>query len=134
MKSIEELQPLMLELLEAEQDGKFPARARELVGEIAEFARTTAWVQGTEEQCRAFWAEHDPTPEIVWAYILDRVANAPTILHANTSVMSHMPVLDNLLSETKRCRVCGCTEHNACDGGCAWVEDDLCSRCVGKEV
>lgn len=27
------------------------------------------------------------------------------------------------------CRVCGCTQNNACEGGCYWVEPDLCSRC-----
>jgi hypothetical protein len=29
------------------------------------------------------------------------------------------------------CRCCGCTDDNACDGGCEWVpgEPDLCSRC-----
>lgn len=32
----------------------------------------------------------------------------------------------------RQCRVCGCTEHNACEGGCWWVEHDLCSACVGK--
>jgi len=31
------------------------------------------------------------------------------------------------------CRVCGCTEDNACPGGCSWVEPDLCSRCVESE-
>lgn len=38
-----------------------------------------------------------------------------------------------------KCRVCGCTEVNGCDGGCSWVIDadlnselDLCSRCVGR--
>lgn len=29
-----------------------------------------------------------------------------------------------------RCRVCGCTEVNACAGGCSWVEKDLCSTCA----
>lgn len=29
------------------------------------------------------------------------------------------------------CRICGCTENNACDGGCSWAEDNLCSACVG---
>lgn len=32
------------------------------------------------------------------------------------------------------CRVCGCTETDACvndDGPCGWVETDLCSACVG---
>lgn len=35
------------------------------------------------------------------------------------------------------CRVCGCTEDNACDGGCQWVtgedntlECDLCTACA----
>lgn len=28
------------------------------------------------------------------------------------------------------CRSCGCTEHAACPGGCAWIEYDLCSRCL----
>lgn len=33
------------------------------------------------------------------------------------------------------CRVCGCTDEQACEGGCSWVEDpqllgDLCSSCL----
>jgi hypothetical protein len=37
------------------------------------------------------------------------------------------------------CRRCGCTELNACKGGCHWVyidpgERPLCSACVGKEA
>jgi hypothetical protein len=27
------------------------------------------------------------------------------------------------------CRVCGCSESRPCEGGCVWVEVDLCSRC-----
>ena len=34
----------------------------------------------------------------------------------------------------RSCRVCGCTENNACDEGCWWVEEDLCSSCVGKKA
>ncbi len=36
----------------------------------------------------------------------------------------------------KSCRVCGCTDSQACmtdDGPCHWVEPDLCSGCAGKE-
>lgn len=36
-------------------------------------------------------------------------------------------------SADRKCRVCGCTEDNACVGGCYWVDTDLCSECVGKE-
>lgn len=30
------------------------------------------------------------------------------------------------------CRVCGCTQHNACPGGCYWVAPNLCSVCLKK--
>jgi hypothetical protein len=29
----------------------------------------------------------------------------------------------------RRCRVCGCTDTYACEGGCHWVGADLCSEC-----
>lgn len=35
--------------------------------------------------------------------------------------------------EPRACRVCHCTDEQACDDGgvpCSWVEDDLCSACV----
>jgi len=31
----------------------------------------------------------------------------------------------------RTCRVCGCTDELACEGGCAWAGADLCSRCAG---
>jgi hypothetical protein len=37
------------------------------------------------------------------------------------------------MAQTKKpveCRVCGCTEDRACEGGCSWVEPALCSDCV----
>lgn len=30
------------------------------------------------------------------------------------------------------CRVCGCTDLHACEGGCYWVEPDLCSQCAAR--
>lgn len=33
----------------------------------------------------------------------------------------------------RRCRVCGCTDTEACEGGCYWVEYNLCSNCVDKK-
>ena len=29
--------------------------------------------------------------------------------------------------DVRECRVCGCTDNQACEGGCSWVEADLCS-------
>jgi hypothetical protein len=33
------------------------------------------------------------------------------------------------MKSVRKCKVCGCTQNNACPGGCYWVEDDLCSAC-----
>lgn len=36
------------------------------------------------------------------------------------------------MTSERTCRLCGCTEHNACvddRGPCWWVEQDLCSHC-----
>jgi hypothetical protein len=30
----------------------------------------------------------------------------------------------------QRCSVCGCSNSQACPGGCIWATDTLCSRCV----
>ena len=45
---------------------------------------------------------------------------------------------ENAVSASKvvpTCRICGCTEDHACEGGCSWVSDpegigDLCSKCL----
>jgi hypothetical protein len=42
-----------------------------------------------------------------------------------------------LTRDEPACRVCNCTEHNACDEGCSWVEVEnesppLCSACSGR--
>lgn len=36
----------------------------------------------------------------------------------------------DIAENEKVCRVCGCTENNACLCGCYWVEEDLCSACA----
>lgn len=41
-------------------------------------------------------------------------------------------------AQGRSCRVCGCTDGDACDdedtGSCWWVEHDLCSSCRGKDT
>lgn len=34
----------------------------------------------------------------------------------------------------RTCRDCGCTENNACEGGCSWVAYDLCSECLAPKI
>jgi hypothetical protein len=33
------------------------------------------------------------------------------------------------------CRVCGCTDDNACEGGCVWANSGatLCSQCIDAD-
>lgn len=32
------------------------------------------------------------------------------------------------------CRACGCSQNDACDDGCGWAADDLCTACThGQE-
>ncbi|MDP1555782.1 MAG: hypothetical protein Q8L84_09995 [Hyphomonas sp.] len=33
-------------------------------------------------------------------------------------------------TQLRACRVCGCIDERACEGGCEWVGADLCSACV----
>jgi hypothetical protein len=28
------------------------------------------------------------------------------------------------------CRLCGCTQDAACEGGCGWAAEELCTSCV----
>lgn len=49
---------------------------------------------------------------------------------APATMMDEVILLNAMLTH---CRVCCCTEYNACEGalgGCYWVEPDLCSRCA----
>lgn len=36
--------------------------------------------------------------------------------------------------EIPTCRICGCTDADACEGGCHWVTHDLCSACVPRLI
>lgn len=32
--------------------------------------------------------------------------------------------------DTRLCKKFGCSQYNACPGGCYWVNDELCSKCI----
>ena len=38
-------------------------------------------------------------------------------------------VVRNTARRRRTCRICGCWELEACEGGCSWVGPDLCSAC-----
>ncbi len=60
-------------------------------------------------------------------------------------VMAALPELDELLASDQAsaarvplplslgpvCRLCGCSQNDACGFGCSWADDDLCSACEG---
>ncbi|MEL7656176.1 MAG: hypothetical protein AAGU75_09745 [Bacillota bacterium] len=53
--------------------------------------------------------------------------NFPILLPDNQSWQDY--ILERVQTEPV-CRICGCTEDNACSGGCYWAEPDLCSTCA----
>lgn len=42
-------------------------------------------------------------------------------------------VEDAHVEPERRCRACGCSEFDPCEGGCGWYDDDLCTRCADDE-
>ena len=52
------------------------------------------------------------------------------ILEVSAMSRDYVPTGSALEGVGPRCRRCGCSEFNACPGGCWWVERDLCSRCA----
>ena len=47
------------------------------------------------------------------------------VLDGDDTVLPPRPALRPL--GIRQCRICGCTDNFACDGGCDWVATDLCS-------
>lgn len=107
-----EMKKAVTELIEEvmkENNGKegkenviFTQKAKALVKKIADFSKKTKIWQETETQREKFWREtKDATPALVYGYLLDRVVNAPTIFHSNSSIILLMPKLDELLNGTE---------------------------------
>lgn len=58
---------------------------------------------------------------------------APTAVDDGARLGLTSTMLRDALSsvfEARACRSCGCTDDLACEGGCWWVEADLCSSCL----
>jgi hypothetical protein len=70
----------------------------------------------------------DHTREIVTRFTLDLQKNL-SVTPAIGAVLEMGWGMTEEIEGTK-CRVCGCTNEQACPGGCSWVEPDLCSACA----
>lgn len=62
-------------------------------------------------------------------YYRDLLASANSLELADAMLPDRLSIDGLEYLNERRCRQCGCTDNRACPGGCAWVEDDLCSRC-----
>jgi transcriptional regulator with XRE-family HTH domain len=61
-------------------------------------------------------------------------AGEPAELPDNGSGGGMAPEQVDQAADVRKCRVCGCTDDHACEGGCYWVEADLCSKCAEKHA
>lgn len=103
MTEISQLYDLMPELIEGvKEDGSelvFTDRAKEIIKEIAAYARTTGIYKATKEQGEEFWSDPEKrTARNVYCFMLDRIIHAPTAIHRNSSVILHIPTLDEILN------------------------------------
>lgn len=63
-----------------------------------------------------------PSPMDAYEKYIDEMAR---------SIEENGPTFDE---DTRECRLCGCTQYNACPGGCSWISDDLCSQCYEQNL
>ena len=103
MKNIDALYTLVPELIEAvKRDGEnltFTDRAKEIIKEISAYGRETGIWKSSTERREQFWKDSaDATPEQVYGYMLDKIVNAPTRIHRDSSILLIMPRLDELLN------------------------------------
>lgn len=49
--------------------------------------------------------------------------------HAGKGKIQAQHIIKRDRNGLTRCRVCGCTEMDACAPSCSWVDADLCSVC-----
>ena len=99
-----EMNAAVVELLEdvMKENVIFSQKAKTLVKEIADFSRNTRIYRKAEARREEFRNEtKDATPALIYGYLLDRVVNAPTMLHASGSVILLIPRLDELLNGTE---------------------------------
>jgi ParB family chromosome partitioning protein len=81
--------------------------------------------------------EREPAgPDFLWVkWDATAAAAEETRAHPAAKLVHLDPLLVEMVddlpdAELRVCRVCGCTDDRACEGGCSWVEADLCSACV----
>lgn len=110
-----------------QRERRSPSRALKIAAmfaliEIEDGVRRGDWTLGAEYFRLLARAGHTPCP-------------AEAMRLSTGAHDDEIDIADELLEDEdgeracRVCRVCGCTDYEGCDGGCMWVEDDLCSSC-----
>ncbi len=102
MTDTSQLNDLMLELLENNinlEKMEITKRGREIIDEISDYAEQTRIFQEHKEKGEMF---DGSTAQQVFGYMLDRVVNAPTTIHRNSSVILIMPFVRQKLREEEK--------------------------------
>ena len=102
MTEISQVNDLMLELLEQHTNMKtteFTDRGREIIDEISDYAEQTEMFNAHKEKGEMF---DGSTVQQVFGYMLDRIVNAPTTIHRNSSVILIMPFVRQKLREEEK--------------------------------
>lgn len=66
----------------------------------------------------------------------ERVGNDQDKIHAAIEAALLHLAGEGLLQTTdavRQCRVCGCTDEEACPGGCSWSQPEICSTCAARQ-
>lgn len=80
-----------------------------------------------------------PGPESALPPVAARVAGSQLMAELEATVLDALPEgafaapdggprLPSLIGGV--CRVCGCSQNDACPGSCGWAAEDLCTACV----
>jgi len=108
--------------LPAEQQLEIGAIALELV--VAWFAEELASVPGADDRILRAADAAD-------MLLLDQLRRAVTDALPADVIGEHATArIPSLLGQV--CKGCGCSECDACEGGCGWAEPDLCTACYDK--
>ena len=63
---------------------------------------------------------------------------APVLVSAKAlqALLAHIDRLEDAVMalDGDFCWSCGCSENNACEGGCGWHDENLCTRCAANGV
>lgn len=83
-----------------------------------------------------FYMPRDPMVDRISGKVIDALARRKLIVFGSGASYVRLSARGRRTVEEfeNHCRRCGCTDTRACDGGCWWVEADLCSACGAWRV